>query len=598
MKKMKKIFRNLILAATLPAMLLCSRAKAAEHTAPYDPARDGILSGYLCIDGERGYLTGIAPGATLEDLNRLSLPGDLTTSAEALATGTVLTSEAAGTSLTAILTGDLNGDGEVSISDMLLVKSHILGAQLEEQEALAGDVNYDGDVTVSDFLSIKSALLGRSRIQFRASEDREPLVLLAPGQSLAWEVSASSYTSGHENIATVDAGIITGGAEGTTLVYAWDQAGNLLGRTAVTVLEGGLTVTAAQDLYALCPEQELQVGIQLNHPVPAALTWESADSAICSVDQTGLLTGHSFGDTTVRATLPGGSYAEVAIRVMPPITEMDFEKHLYKLKPDTTRQTQLNLQPLDAGEEVLWTTSDPAIATVSDTGLLTGHKYGTVTVTATGRYSGLTASCSVKVCDLKQVAITFDDGPGGYTAQLLDFLKENEIDATFFVLGQRLNSYKTALKRIVDEGHELGYHSYSHKQQTSLTTAKIISDYELSNQLAIDITGKGFTLWRTPGGGYSQRVLDAVPLPHILWAVDTLDWKTRNAEAVYKSIIRSSDDGEIILLHDIHKTSVQGAIKAMKEMQAGDYEFLTVTELLSRNGTPPQPHTTYKRAPK
>lgn len=596
---MKKFFRDLILAATLPGLLLCTRARAAEDNA-YDPAREGIVSGYLCIDRAGGYLTGIAPGTTLQELNDRSLPGDLTASTEALATGTVLTSEKAGQRLTAVLTGDLNGDGEVSISDMLMVKAHVLGAELTNLASMAGDVNYDGAVSLSDFLSIKSNLLGRTRIGFRPSEDREPLMLLAPGQSLGWAVAAAGYTSENETIAAVDAqGMITAGtAEGTTLVYAWDAAGNLTARTAVTVLEGGLTVSAQQSTYALCPEQEMQVGISLNHPVTAALTWESTDSAVCSVDENGLLTGHSFGDTTVRATLPGGSYAEVAVKVMPPITEMDFEKHLYKLKPDTTRQTQLNLLPLDAGEEVLWTSSDPTVATVSDTGLLSGHKYGTVTVTATGKYSGLTASCSVKVCDLKQVAITFDDGPSGYTPQLLDFLKENEIDATFFVLGQRLNSYKTALKRIVDEGHELGYHSYSHKQQTGLTSAKITSDYELSNQLAIDITGKGFTLWRTPGGGYNQRVLDAVPLPHILWAVDTLDWKTRNADAVYKSIIRSSDDGEIILLHDIHKTSVQGAIRAMKEMQAGDYEFLTVTELLSRNGTPPQNHTTYKRAPK
>lgn len=600
MKKMKNFFTKLILGLSLPAFLLCSRARAVENIAIYDPSQEGILSGYLCIDREGGYLTGIAPGTTLEELNSRSLPGDLTASTEKIATGTVLTSEAAGQSLTAILTGDLNGDGEVSISDMLLVKSHILGGELEELAALAGDVNYDATVSISDFLSIKSSLLGRTGIEFRASDDREPLMLLAPGQSLAWSVTADSYSCENAALATVDAqGVITAGAaEGTTLVYALDETGEVIARTAVTVLEGGLTVTMDQDTYALCPEQALQVGFRLNHPVPAALTWETADGEICSVNETGLLTGHSFGNTTIRATLPGGSYGEVAVKVMPPITEMDFEKHLYKLKPDTTRQTQLNLLPLDAGEEVIWSTSDPAIATVSETGLLSGHKYGTVTVTATGKYSGLTAACSVKVCDVKQVAITFDDGPGGYTPQLLDFLKENEIDATFFVVGQRLNSYKTALKRIVDEGHELGYHSYAHKQHTAMSSAKITSDFELTNQMAIDITGKGFTLWRSPGGGYNQRVLDAIPLPHIMWTVDTRDWESRNADAVYKMIMRYTDDGEIVLLHDIHKTSVQGATRAMKEMLAGDYEFLTVTELLSRNGTPPQPSTSYKRAPK
>lgn len=597
---MKKFFKNLTFALCLPALLLCSRAKAVENTAVYDPSRDGIVSGYLCIDREGGYLTGIAPGTTLGDLNSRSLPGDLTASTETIATGTVLTSPSANQSLTAILTGDLNGDGEVSISDMLLVKSHILGAELENLAMLAGDVNYDGGVSISDFLAIKSNLLGRSRISFRASDDREPLMLLAPGQTLSWTVAAASYTCDHTEIATVDAqGMITAGAaEGTTLVYALDETGAVLARTAVTVLEGGLTVTADKDTYALCPEQTLQVGFSLNHPVSAALTWETRDDAVCSVDQTGLLTGHSFGDTVVRATLPGGSYAEVAVKVMPPITELDFENHLYKVKPNATKQTVLSIFPEDTGEEILWSTSDPTVATVSVTGELTGHKYGTATITATGRYSGLTATCSVKVCDVKQVAITFDDGPGPYTPQLLDWLKENEVTVSFFVVGQRLNSYKSYLKRIVDEGHELGYHSYAHKQQTGMTSAKITSDFELTNQTAIDITGQGFTLWRSPGGGYNQRVLDAIPLPHIMWTVDTRDWESRNADAVYNMIMRYTDDGEIVLLHDIHKTSVQGAIRAMEEMLEGDYEFLTVTELLSRNGTPPQPSTSYKRAPK
>ena len=590
---MKKFLGFCIGAAVLAGLYLGQTVAATQ----YDPETEGVVSGYLCIDGENGYITGIAPGATVEELNSRSLPGDLTTADETLATGTVLTSQAADRQLTAIVTGDLNGDGDVTISDMLMVKSYILGAELETLAMQAGDVNYDQDVTISDFLGIKSYLLGRSDIGYRDSSDREPLILLAPTQSQSWNMTAAAYRSDNEEIATVDeTGKITAAACGTTFVYALDEAQQPMARTAVTVLEGGLTVTADKDTYALCPDQQLQVSYRLNHPVSAALTWETADGSICAVDQEGVMTGGSFGDTKIRATLPGGGYAEVEVRVMPEITEMDFENHLYKLKPNTTKNTVLNLQPLDAGEEVLWTSSDPSIATV-ESGVITGYKYGTVTVTATGRYTQRTASCTVKVCNLKQVAITFDDGPGGYTPKLLDFLKENEIKATFFVVGQRMDSYKSSLKRIVDEGHELGYHSYSHKQQTSLTTAKIISDFESCNQKAIDITGAGFTLWRTPGGGYNQRVLDAVPLPHIMWTVDTLDWKTRNTTAVYNSIIKSSDDGEIILLHDIHKTSVEGAIKAMKEMQAGDYEFLTVTELLSRNGTPPQPSTSYKKAP-
>lgn len=600
---MKNFFRFCILTGlVLGIVLLPSRfigVRAQTPVEPYDPQREGVVSGYLCIDGESGRISGVAPGVTLAQLNARCLPGDLTAEGESLVTGSVLTSATADRVLTLVITGDLNGDGDVSVSDMLMIKSYVLGGELTEEALLAGDVNYDGDVTVSDFLSVKAYVLRMRDIGFRDTDTREPMILLAPGETQDWGVEGAAYFSDNAAVATIDPSgkIAAGEAEGTTFVYARAADGTVIARAAVTVLEGGLSLTLEREQYALCPDQQLQVKPGLDHPVSAAVTWESSDDSICSVSPEGVLTGHQFGDAVIRATLPSGRYALTSVRVMPAIEEMDFEKHLYKLKPGTTRQTQLNLLPLDAGEEVIWTSSDDTVATVSGTGELTGHKYGTVTVTATGRYSGRTASCSVKVCDLKQVALTFDDGPGPYTDKLLDWLKDNEVKVTFFVVGQRLNSYKSQLKRIVDEGHELGYHSYSHKQQTSLSTEKIISDFESTNQTAIDITGKGFTLWRTPGGGYNQRVLDAVPLPHIMWAVDTLDWKTRNKESVYRAITRSSDDGEIVLLHDIHKTSVDGAIKAMEEMLEGDYEFLTVTELLSRGGTPPQPHTSYKKAP-
>ena len=80
--------------------------------------------------------------------------------------------------------------------------------------------------------------------------------------------------------------------------------------------------------------------------------------------------------------------------------------------------------------------------------------------------------------------------------------------------------------------------------------------------------------------------------------MDTLDWKYRNATTVRNTILKQTDDGEIVLLHDLHKTSVEGAIAAMEEMLEGDYEFLTVTELLSRNGAAPTPSKNYKKAPK
>lgn len=599
---MKKIFGIFwiitVILGILPAALSV-KAQADTGAAWYDPATEGVVSGYLCIDADAGRITGLTPGVSLAQLNTRSMPGDLVASADTIATGTTLTSTAAGQTLTAVVTGDINGDGNVTITDLLMVKSYILGGKLDDLAAVAGDVNYDNEVTISDFLGIKSCLLEKSKITPQTTNSAEPLIILDLKETQTWGVAAESYCDDGSGIITISAdGTITAGRrEGTGFVYGLDTEGNVIARAAVTVLKGGLTVKLDNATYAPAPGKSLRATATLNHPVSAKLHWETDDPTVCSVTKSGKLTGHTPGSTTLRVTLPNGHFAEAPIRVIPPITSMDFETHLHKLKPGTTRQLPLVVAPADSGEAFIWTSSNPSIATVSDRGVVTAIKKGTVTITAKGKYTGQVAKCSVKVCNVIQIAMTFDDGPSAYTPRLLDWLKENEVKVSFFLVGNRIPSYKNTVKRMASEGHEIGYHSYAHKFQPGLSTEQIISDYNKSNKTLNSLTGQGFTLWRTPGGNYNDRVLNAIKLPHIMWTLDTRDWKSLNTQAVYKAIINQADDGEIILLHDLYKSSVNGAIKAMTEMLAGDYEFLTVTELLSRNGTPPAPSKTYRRAP-
>jgi len=160
-------------------------------------------------------------------------------------------------------------------------------------------------------------------------------------------------------------------------------------------------------------------------------------------------------------------------------------------------------------------------------------------------------------------------------------------------VGNRMNSYSSIVKREAAEGHEIGYHSYAHAMQTGLSSEQIISDFQKSDEILYNLTGRHFTLWRTPGGSYSDRVVSCVPLPHIMWNEDTLDWKHRNTYSVYSAIINRANDGDIILMHDLYTSTVDGSIMAMEQMLKGDYEFLTVTELLSRDGTPPENSKTY-----
>lgn len=276
------------------------------------------------------------------------------------------------------------------------------------------------------------------------------------------------------------------------------------------------------------------------------------------------------------------------------VAKGEFDRTLYKVKPGARRTLELEILPAGTEGEILWTSSNPKIAKVDDMGVVTGVKKGTVTITARGKNTGFVATCQVKVCNVKQVAITFDDGPSKHTAELLDVLKENDIRVTFFLVGNRISSYKNTVKRLVEEGHEIGYHSWEHENQTKLSNSKIASDYEKAAKALKKASGGEFTLWRAPGGNRNDRVLQQIDLPHIMWSFDTLDWKYRSSSRTCK-VIKKAKDGDIVLLHDLHKTTVKGAIKALQQMQAGDYEFLTVTELLSRNGKAPKPNRSYAK---
>lgn len=268
-----------------------------------------------------------------------------------------------------------------------------------------------------------------------------------------------------------------------------------------------------------------------------------------------------------------------------------FEQEVYQVPAGTSKQLTLMTEP---DMEVLWESSDPTVIKVDQQGTVTALRDGSVIITATGQTVEFSASCKVNVCKAKQIALTFDDGPAGSTAELLDFLKDHHIKVTFFMVGNRMSAYSSTVARMAADGHELGYHSYSHQNQCHLSSGKIRADYDAANKKLFDITGKEFTVWRTPGGNYNQSVLDAVPVPHIMWSVDTLDWKTRDSAAVHSAIVNGAQDGAIILLHDLHPTTVAGAISAIEELMAtGEYDFVTVTELLSREGESPMPHRTY-----
>ena len=187
----------------------------------------------------------------------------------------------------------------------------------------------------------------------------------------------------------------------------------------------------------------------------------------------------------------------------------------------------------------------------------------------------------------KLIALTFDDGPSYYTSRLLDGLKERGAKATFFILGQMAESNPDLVRREYREGHQVAQHTYSHVQLSAKTDEQIKWQLEKTDAILNDILGKDFKfVLRPPYGDNNARVLAAIGRPAFNWSIDPVDWRDRNADTVCNRIVNAAFDGAIILVHDIHSTTIPGALRAIDRLQAQGYEFVTISELFRRRGVP------------
>ena len=182
------------------------------------------------------------------------------------------------------------------------------------------------------------------------------------------------------------------------------------------------------------------------------------------------------------------------------------------------------------------------------------------------------------------VALTFDDGPGPYTLQLLEGLEANQAKATFFVLGSRAAVYPEALKRMVDIGCEIGNHSKSHVQLTQVSNAVVNAEISETNDTIINACETNPLYLRPPYGSSDNRVRAIANMPVVLWSVDTLDWKSKDVEQVKQAIRSTIKDGDIVLMHDIYQTTVDAILQLIPELKEQGYQFVTVSELAANRG--------------
>lgn len=198
----------------------------------------------------------------------------------------------------------------------------------------------------------------------------------------------------------------------------------------------------------------------------------------------------------------------------------------------------------------------------------------------------------------KLAAITFDDGPGPYTDGLLDELAKRGVTATFFMQGRNAARYPAVVKKAFEAGHQIASHTYDHPLLTNLSDGAIRSQLTAAAGILDNATGMSNSyMVRPPYGGVNPRVLAALDAPAILWSVDTRDWESRDADAVCRHMVNDTRDGSIVLLHDIHPTTIPGALRGIDALLAQGYELVTVSELLRRRGCDAVPGAKYYSAP-
>lgn len=184
---------------------------------------------------------------------------------------------------------------------------------------------------------------------------------------------------------------------------------------------------------------------------------------------------------------------------------------------------------------------------------------------------------------LKCIAITFDDGPGPYTMKLLSYLKAKDVKATFFELGQQVDLYPKVTKAVAAGGHEIGVHTWDHRALNRLSASQIDSELSSTIQIIRKETGVTPTLLRPPYGSMNATVkveAKKYGLAIALWNVDTLDWKTRSTPKTVAAALKDTRRGSIILLHDIHKTSVAAVPAIIDGLRAKGYTFVTVSQMI------------------
>lgn len=189
--------------------------------------------------------------------------------------------------------------------------------------------------------------------------------------------------------------------------------------------------------------------------------------------------------------------------------------------------------------------------------------------------------------DKPMIALTFDDGPSKYTQFIADLAEQYGGRVTFCVVGNRIDQYRDTLIRVSDAGHEIANHTWEHKKLTSLSYEEAKTQLQKVDDKVYELTGKHLHFIRPTYGSVNdtlKQLSNDLKMPLANWAVDTEDWKSRNADAVYHACMSTVKDGDIVLFHDLYESTYHAIERLIPELTAKGYQLVTLSELVEYSG--------------
>lgn len=186
------------------------------------------------------------------------------------------------------------------------------------------------------------------------------------------------------------------------------------------------------------------------------------------------------------------------------------------------------------------------------------------------------------------IALTFDDGPNAQvTSHIVTVLEQNKAKATFFMLGSNVSKNVSLVQRMAADGFELANHTWNHKYLPKTSVNERRNIISMTNDIIFNTTGIRPSLIRAPYGAVDESTYATFRefnMPNILWSIDTLDWKHKNAQTTIDTVLNNVKDGDIILMHDIYTATAQASSSIIPELIKRGYQLVTVSELASFRG--------------